>query len=200
MGRNTDDKSLELSRRNLAALSLGAAAIAAPIVAPAAPAQALAAGDRPSLEDRAAIDDLMTSYVWAYDTSDVDTFVSLFVQDDPLVVGMGKPHRGAKAIADWFAYLMDIRNREHGLWLHQAAHHVYRRHGGNWLVYSYATHFAFDTEARTYSVRSLGYFVCEVVPSNTGFRFRRFSITHWDRDAAPWKKPLPWAEADGLKG
>jgi len=184
-----------ISRRHLAALPLGAAALAA--MAGSAPARETLEG--PSLAERAAIEDLFTSYVWSYDCSDVALFLSLFVEDDPLVVGMGKPHRGRKAMADWFAYLLDIRERENGLWLHQAAHHHYRRHGANWLVYSYATHFAYDLGAKGYAVRSLGYFVSELVRAGQGFRFRRFSIAHWDKTALPWSKPLPWAEADDLK-
>lgn len=182
------------NRRQLAALPVGAAVL----LAGTKLARAHPVGDGPSLEERAAIDDLMTAYVWAYDCSDVEGFVGLFVDDDPLVVGLGTPHRGKQALADWFAYLMNIRDGENGQWLHQALHHVYRRQGANWLVYSYATHFAFDVDDGSYAVRSLGYFVSELVPSHTGYLFRRFSITHWDRTTVPWEKPLPWAEADGL--
>jgi len=183
-----------ISRRNLAIVPLGMASLMA--------LPATGAGrelpDRPSLEERAAIEDLFTTYVWSYDCSDSQLFLSLFVEDDPLVVGMGKAHRGKQAMADWFAYLLNIREKENALWLHQAAHHHYRRQGANWLVYSYATHFAYDLTAKGYVVRSLGYFVSELVAEGKAFRFRRFSISHWDKSAVPWARPLPWAEADGL--
>lgn len=196
-------RAIEFSRRNLAILPLGAAAAVVAGTGMAASTGAHAQSgtqppsDTPSLQERAAIDDLFTQYLWAYDCSDTALFLSLFVEEDPLVIGLGKPHRGKPAMADWFAYLLDIRDRENALWLHQAAHHVYRRHGDHWLVYSYATHFSYSPDAKSYDVRSLGYFVSELVPAGAGFRFRRFSITHWDKAALPWSKPLPWAEADG---
>lgn len=189
-----DRKGFNISRRGLAAIPVGAAAM----VAAAKPARAHDWRAQPTLEERAAVEDLMTAYVWAYDCSDVEGFLDLFVDDDPVVVGLGTPHRGKPALAAWFDYLMDIRDREDHLWLHQSAHHTYRRNGQNWLVYSYATHFSYDVNAESYGVRSLGYFVSELVPAPDGFLFRRFSITHWDRSTVPWKKPLPWAEADGL--
>jgi|GEM_PF-779923 len=188
-------RGLAFSRRNLAILPLGAAAVMVAGTGARAESPALA----PSLEERAAIEDLFTAYVWSYDCSDEGLFLSLFVDDDPLVVGMGKPHRGKKALSDWFAYLLDIRDRENGLWLHQAAHHTYRKSAAGWLVYSYATHFAYDVTAKDYDVRSLGFFVSELVPDGAGFKFRRFSITHWDKTTVPWAKPLPWAEVDGLE-
>lgn len=187
-------KGLEVSRRTLALLPLGVGAVA--MLGNQAAAHDLS--ERPSLEERAAIEDLFTAYVWSYDCSDVALFLSLFVDEDPLVVGMGKPHRGKPAMAEWFAYLLDIRDKENGLWLHQAAHHTYRRNGAGWLVYSYATHFVYDLTAKDYAVRSLGFFVSELVHVDGGFKFRRFSITHWDKAALPWSKPLPWAAADGL--
>lgn len=189
-------KGFEVSRRGLAAIPVGAAAL----IAAGSTARAHDWREKPTLEERAAVDDLMTAYVWAYDCDDVDTFLALFVDEDPLVMGLGTPHRGKEAMAAWFAYLMGIRNQDDALWLHQGLHHTYRRQGDNWLVYSYATHFSYAPGSRAYSVRSLGYFVTELVRSADGFLFRRFSITHWDRDTVPWNKPLPWAEADGLQG
>ncbi len=186
-----------LSRREMAALPLGAAALAALNGAPAA---ARTLGESPSLEERAAIEDLFTTYVWVYDCENLEGFLNLFIDEDPVVVGRGVTHRGKEALAAWFAYLMDIRNRDEALWLHQALHHTYRRNGDSWLVYSYATHFS-QTLANTGStVRSLGYFVSELVSVGNEFRMRRFSINSWDRTTLPWSKPLPWAEADSAAG
>lgn len=179
------------SRRDIAALPVGAAVLAA--LAPQAQAKSLP--DQPTVEERARIEDLFTSYVWAYDCSDVNVFLSLFVDQDPMVVGFGKAHRGKPALAQWFAYLLAIREKDNNLWMHQASHHKYVRNGKNWLVFSYAPHFAYDaTTLKSPVVRSLGYFVSEVEPAGAGFRFRRFSINHWDKTAAPWSKPMPWAE------
>jgi SnoaL-like domain len=184
---------LRLSRRAACALPLGIATAAA-LGAGAASARSI--GTSPSLKERAAIEDLFTAYVWAYDCNSVEGFLSLFLPDDPLVIGRGVAHRGREALAAWFAYLMDIRNRDDSVWLHQALHHSFRKNGDNWLVYSYATHFSQSPQAGTLNVRSLGYFVSELVHSGSEFRFRRFSINTWDRDALPWSKPLPWAQAD----
>ena len=136
---STDKNTFKLSRREVAALPLGIASIAA-LTAGSAAARTLA--DSPSLEQRAAIEDLFTAYVWAYDCENIEGFLALFVEEDPLVVGRGVTHRGKEALAAWFVYLMDIRKRDNALWLHQALHHTYRRNGDHWLVYSYATHFA----------------------------------------------------------
>lgn len=186
-----------LSRRAVATLPLGIAAMAAVNGGQAA---ARTLGESPSLEERAAIEDLFTAYVWVYDCESVQGFLDLFIDEDPVVIGRGVAHRGKEALAAWFVYLMDIRNRDNALWLHQALHHTYRRNGDNWLVYSYATHFAQSLENNATSVRSLGYFVSELVPVGNEFRMRRFSINTWDRTTLPWSKPLPWAEADSAAG
>ena len=185
----------DVSRRELAALPLGLGLLAVAT----SPAYAAKPADRvdPSLinvlpiEDRQAIGDLFTTYVWAYDCSDEAGFLDLFTED-ALIVGMGKRHAGREAMGAWFRYLLDIRERENDLWLHEAGQHRFVGTGDKCLVYSYATHFNSSPDGKRYGVRSLGYFVSECVRQRGGWKFRRFSISHWDKSMQPWKKPLPW--------
>ncbi|HVW70652.1 MAG TPA: hypothetical protein VHB68_16860, partial [Steroidobacteraceae bacterium] len=76
---------------------------------------------------------------------------------------------------------------------HVAYNHRFEGDAQRCVVYSYATHFNSNREKKTLGVRSAGYFVCECVNTDHGWRFRRFSINHWDRTRPPWNKPLPWA-------
>lgn len=184
------DRTLALSRRQLAlgGLALAAAATAAPGLAAARPA-------RFTLADRAGIEDLFTRYLWAYDCSDEAEFLSLFAPD-ALVVGRGKLYQGREAILGWFRYLIAMREQEgDDIWMHQAGQFHFVPNGKSCVVYAFATHFNANTAKGTKGVRSLGYFTCECVRSGDTWQFRRFSISTWDRNQVPWKKPLPW---DGL--
>ena len=186
-----------MSRRELAALPVGVGLLLS--AGPSVAAEVGRGGDsaavnRLPLEDRKGIEDLFSTYVWAYDCSDEAGFLELFTEDG-LVVGLGTKHVGKEAMGAWFRYLLDIREREDDLWLHQAAHHRFVGSGNSYIVYSYATHFNYAINAKTYGVRSLGYFVSECVKQDGIWKFRRFSISHWDKAAQPWKKPLPWDAA-----
>jgi len=180
-----------ISRRGVGGVALSAALVAAG-VQPAA-GQELASVSL-SVEDRLGIIDLFANYVWAYDCSDLAEFLSLFT-DDALVVGRGTVYRGKEELAGWFNYLLGLRENEgDDIWMHEAGQ--FRFEGTSpVIVYAYATHFNGNIEKATRGVRSLGYFVCECVSTETGWKFNRFSITTWDRTTLPWKKPLPWAAA-----
>ena len=182
---------LTMNRRTLAAAGLGLTLVAASQPALAAkPAKPL----RLSAEDRIAIEDLFSNYAWAYDCTDADEFISLFTTD-ALVVGRGKLYNDRTAILGWFKYLIDMREAEgDDIWMHEAGQFRVEPQGpGRALVYCYATHFNGKSTTTARGVRSLGYFVCECVKEQGAWKFRRFSITTWDRKALPWKKPLPWA-------
>ena len=184
-----------LTRRELAAAGMGLSTAAA--LAPAA-ANARSGSQRisPSLEDRAGIQDLFVRYLWSYDCTDEDEFLSLF-SDDPLVVGRGTNYRGKVAILGWFRYLIAMREREgDDIWMHEAGQFRFVPQGSSCIVYAYATHFNANAARATRGVRSLGYFVCECIKERGEWQFRRMSISTWDRNKLPWKKPLPWAEAD----
>lgn len=181
-----------ISRRALAGVGLGLAGAAA--LSPASARPRRAAG-RPSLEERAGIEDLFTRYLWAYDCSDEDEFLSLFTAD-ALVVGKGNAYRDRAAILGWFRNLIAMREREgDDIWMHEAGQFRFTPAGAGCIVYAYATHFNANTAKAARGVRSLGYFTCECVPEGGEWKFRRFSITAWDRTVVPWKKPLPWAGA-----
>lgn len=188
-------KAREINRRELAMAGLGLAA-AAGIAAGAAPAAAARPGKGGiPVEDRLGIEDLFSSYVWAYDCTDEEEFAGLFTED-ALVVGRGTLYRDREAILGWFRYLIDMREREgDDIWMHEAGQFKFFRSDSGWIVYSYATHFNGKTSTSARGVRSLGYFVCECVRHAGNWKFRRFSITTWERTKVPWKKPLPWAEA-----
>lgn len=179
-----------ISRRALAGVGLCVAGAAA--LSPASARPRRAAG-KLSLEDRAGIEDLFTRYLWAYDCSDEDEFLSLFTAD-ALVVGKGTAYRDRAAILGWFRYLVAMREREgDDIWMHEAGQFRFTPAGAGCIVYAYATHFSANTAKAARGVRSLGYFTCECVPEGGEWKFRRFSISTWDRTMVPWKKPLPWA-------
>lgn len=181
-----------ISRRALTLTGLGVAATAA--LAPAASARPLRGTVRLTLEDRAAIEDLFTRYLWSYDCTDEEEFLSLFT-DDALVVGKGTNYRGKPAILGWFHTLIAMRERDgDDIWMHEAGQFRFMPAGQGCMVYAYATHFNGNSTKATRGVRSLGYFACECVRSADGWQFRRFSISAWDRTTLPWKKPLPWAD------
>lgn len=177
-----------ISRRALGLLGLGVAG-AATLPAAARPRRT----GKLSLEDRAGIEDLFTRYLWAYDCSDEEEFLSLFTAD-ALVVGKGNAYRDRAAILGWFRNLIAMREREgDDIWMHEAGQFRFVPAGQGCIVYAYATHFNANTAKAARGVRSLGYFTCECVPEGGAWKFRRFSISTWDRNLVPWKKPLPWA-------
>ncbi len=184
------DKSvMTVSRRQLAAIGLGVAVVAQVPSVQAKPRSAAPL----AVADRLAIEDLFSNYVWAYDCSDADEFISLFA-DDALVVGRGTLYRDREAILGWFRYLLNIRETEgDDIWMHEAGQFRFDGGGDSCIVYAYATHFNGKTTTTVRGVRSLGYFACECVKRGGKWKFRRFSITTWDRNMLPWKKPLPWA-------
>lgn len=185
---NSDAKGL--TRRALGGLG-AAVALAAGTSAAAAPAarkRALA------VADRLAIEDLFSNYVWSYDCTDADEFISLFTADAQ-VVGRGKLYANREQILGWFRYLIDMREAEgDDIWMHEAGQFRFDPQAdGSCVVYAYATHFNGLSTTTRRGVRSLGYFVSECVREDGAWKFRRFSITTWDRKSVPWKKPLPWA-------
>lgn len=180
------------TRRSLVLAGLGAAAGAEMTPASAAPRRRKAALTQ---DDRAAVIDLFSRYVWAHDCTDEEEFLSLFT-DDALVVGKGTAYRGKPAILSWFRNLIAMREREgDDTWMHEAGQFRFAPAGQGCLVYAYATHFNANTAKGTRGVRSLGYFTCECIRQGGDWRFRRFSISAWDRTKVPWKKPLPWVDA-----
>lgn len=149
-------------------------------------------------EDRDAIEDLFSRYVWAYDCSDEAEFASLFTAD-AVVVGKGTVYRGAEAIIGWLRYLTAMRDREgDDVWMHEAGQFRFVPTApGTCLVYAYATHFSANSAKAQRGVRSLGSFTAECVRHAGEWRFRRFSISPWDHSKVPWAKPLPWADTAG---
>lgn len=187
-------KQTNVSRRELALVSLGAAATATlfPISADAKPGRS---ESTLRLEDRIAIEDLFTRYLWSYDCTDEEEFLSLFT-DDALVVGKSTRYQSKSEILGWFRYLIAMREREgDDIWMHEAGQFHFISTGEACLVYAYATHFNGNSAKAARGVRSLGYFACECVKGHGGWQFRRFSISPWDRTKLPWKKPLPWEDA-----
>lgn len=187
----SDNTRFEISRRRLAAVGLGLACASA-----ATSAQAITAKMRKpvSLDDRAAIQDLFTQYLWAYDCSDASAFADVFAPD-AVVVGKGIEHRGREKILAWFAGLLEMREREQDdAWLHEAGQFHFVPTATGCIVYAYATHFRSSSANGTRGVRSLGYFTCDCRKVGGRWLFHRFSISPWDRHRLPWTKPLPWSD------
>lgn len=191
--KSASKHAVTVGRRDLAlgGLAVSAAAALAPVTASA---KRDGGTPRPTLEDRAAIADLFTRYLWSYDCTDEEEFLALFT-DDALVVGKGTSYVGKSAILGWFRYLIAMREREgDDIWMHEAGQLRFMPAGQAWLVYAYATHFNGNSAKAERGVRSLGYFACECVKNADDWKFRRFSISPWDSTKLPWKKPLPWAD------
>lgn len=187
-------KQTTVSRRDLALYGLSAAATAT-LVPASATAKARHGESALVLEDRIAIEDLFTRYLWSYDCTDEEEFLSLFT-DDALVVGKSTRYQGKPEILGWFRYLIAMREREgDDIWMHEAGQFRFMSAGQACLVYAYATHFNGNSAKAARGVRSLGYFACECVKGHGGWQFLRFSISPWDRTRLPWKKPLPWEDA-----
>ena len=180
-----------LSRRALAAVAGLGVAMAAGGAAGGADAARPAAFTE---SDRAAVIDLFSAFCWSFDCTDEEAFLDLFT-GDALVVGMGVAHRGREAIARWFRYLVALREKDGDDWLHEAGQFRFVPDGAGCIAYAYATHFGANPQTGARFVRSLGYFVADCVRADGRWRFRRFSISGWDKALLPWKKPLPW---DGL--
>lgn len=181
-----------LNRRELAVGGLGVAAAAAVSSSPTGASNRGQSALR--LEDRVAIEDLFSRYLWAYDCTDEEEFLAIFAEN-ALVVGRGKLYRGQDAILGWFRYLVALRETEgDAIWMHEASQFRFMRHGDNYIVYAYATHFNTKADHATRGIRSLGYFVCECEKAGDEWKFRHLSISTWDRNKVPWKKPLPWAD------
>jgi len=182
-----------ISRRALAA-SLPLLPLATPGAASAAGRQAAAHPVSPS--DRAAIEDLYVRYVWSYDCNDEQGFLELFTPD-AIAIGypeMNEVYKTREALLGWFRFLTQLREKEGDDWQHVAYNHKFDGDSRRCIVYSYATHFNSNRKKKILGVRSAGYFVSECVNTAEGWRFRRFSINHWDRTRPPWTKPLPWAD------
>jgi len=182
-----------MSRRALAA-SLSLLPLATVAATDSASRHPGAAGISPA--DRAAIEDLYVRYMWSYDCNDEQGFLDLFTAD-AIAVGypeMKEVYRTPEAMLGWFRFLTQLREKEGDDWQHFAYNHRFEGDAKRCVVYSYATHFNSNREKKTLGVRSTGYFVCECVNTAEGWRFRRFSINHWDRTRPPWTKPLPWAD------
>ncbi|HWM47027.1 MAG TPA: nuclear transport factor 2 family protein [Xanthobacteraceae bacterium] len=69
-----------------------------------------------AIEDRLAIEDLYSDYVWALDTGDVHGFLALFVPDGVFGDTAGNRYRGPDAIARYVTDLVHsppFRGRQH---------------------------------------------------------------------------------------
>ena len=172
----------------------GALLMGAALAAAAPGAQALQPVPGLSVEDRTTIQDLFTTYLWAFDCGDENGFLDLFTPDG-MIVGLGKAYVGHEAMGDWFRRLIAMRDTAEDAWLHEAGQFRFDGDGHRCIVYAYATHFRMHLPSRDLGVRSLGYYVNECVRTDGVWRFRRFSINRWDNNLQPWRKPMPWDEA-----
>lgn len=179
-----------VTRRGMAGMSVALAAALSTTTS-------LASDKRPAaitLEDRVAIQDLFSSYLWAFDCTDESAFLDLFTPD-AIVIGKSAPYNGRDAIVGWFRTLIEMREREgDDTWMHEAGQFKFIPKANAWVVYAYATHFSGNATKGVRGVRSLGYFACECRQDRSGWKFHRLAIVPWDRKQLPWKKPLPWAD------
>lgn len=183
-------QTLGLSRRWLFFVPAMLGLVATPVAAHTRRAR-LPLRVRLTLQDRTEIQDLFSAYLWAYDCSDEEGFLDLFTEEG-MVVGRGRHHIGREAMRAWFRYLLNLRDTAGDLWLHVAAQFRFEGDGNTCVVYAYATHFRSHPASEMLGVRSLGYFVNECVKVDGAWKFRRLSISSWDNNAQPWKKPKPW--------
>jgi len=196
MASNDGKNGPQISRRHLAQLAAGAALAAGTSDMALAAHKPLA--QRLNAEDRLAIQDLFSAFMWAYDCSDLSEWLSLFT-DDALLAGRGTMFRGEEALTAWFQRNLKIRDTEGAdIWMHENGQFRFEGSASPVVVYAYATHFAGKFGEGThgdFGVRSLAYLVGECVDVKGAWKFRRFGIVPWDKSMLPWKKPLPWATA-----
>lgn len=185
MNEATRRRNAGTSRRSALLLPAALASAVAAATAEASPRRRL------TLEDRAAIQDLFSAYLWAFDCSDVDGFLDLFT-DDAILIGIGRRYETEAAMREWFLNLLSTRDTAGDAWLHEAGQFRFDGDGSSCVVYAYATHFRLQPVTRELGVRSLGYYVNECVKVEGAWKFRRFSINRWDNTTQPWKKPKPW--------
>lgn len=173
-----------LSRRDLARLGAGMA-VAAPALA-AGPAEARAAGKKPSrvpVEDRLDIIELMARYAWAYDTNNVPDLLATFTADGTMYA-FGDPVGGRDKIAEMIAG--NAERRGTAGWQHLTDHHVFRDYTGDrCTVYSFYTMMEGDAAGANGRVRAMGYYTSYCRKENGEWLFARRDVTRWN-GKRPW--------------
>lgn len=175
-----EDKT-KLSRRDVARLGTGIAALAVPAAAAAA-AQPSRGGARISAGDRLEIIELMARYAWAYDTNETQDMLDTFTDDGVLYVFGNKV--GGKAEIP--AFLAEGVNMRGEAYQHLTDHHVFRDFTGNaCTVYSFYTMIDADKNGSNGRVRAVGYYVSYCRKERGEWRFAR-------RDVVRWNGKQPW--------
>ncbi len=140
---------------------------------------------RVSVEDRAAIDDLLMDYVWASDTADVEAYALTFAGDGVLIDSSGGRHEGRVAIQQYareFFALPGGRGRVHFFQKMRMS-----AEAGGIRVFSFWQVVQSIAATREGKLRSVG--TCDdfCVWTPEGWRFAERRIGRWNDETAPWK-------------
>jgi hypothetical protein len=194
--QDADDKEIgdvQMVQKGMSRRQLAAASLAAAVAVTGSSAKATPKSDgKLAIEDRLALDDLMTAFVWSYDCTDKAGFLDLYT-DDAVVIGITQSMSGKAAMGKWFDYLIDLREKEGDTWFHLATHHHFEGAAPIVRIWSYTPHFRWKLETKEMGIRSLGILTSECIKERGIWKFRRFAVSHLDKSALPWKRPLPWA-------
>lgn len=171
-----------LTRRDIARLSAGLAALSLPATAtPAATGKRRQA--RIPAQDRLEVMELIALYAWAYDTSHPDDLVDTFTQDGTLTV-FGRPIGGREEIRSFIAGA--IANRGEAGWQHLTDQHVFRDYSGErCTVYSFYLMAEADRSGGNGRVRAMGYYVSHCRKEAGEWRFASREIVRWN-SKRPW--------------
>lgn len=132
------------------------------------------------LEDRFAIQDLLTRYAWALDTGDVDGLVACFVPDGVLIEDVfeeadhWRGHEQLRRLGEHYRSVPNFPGRQHHITQVQIDGTGERR---------YVRSFIFVTECRgepPYVVRFAGYYEDTVVKIDGAWLFSERVIRLWD--------------------
>jgi len=135
-----------------------------------------------SVQDRFAIEDLISAYSWALDTGDVDGLVSCFTKDAIMMEEVFEDpdiwhgHEGIRGIAEHYRNAPGFPGRQH----HVTQKQFMPQDDGSVNMRS----FAFVTECEgepPYLLRFTGWYDDKVVKDTDGqWRFKRRTVRLWD--------------------
>jgi hypothetical protein len=135
-----------------------------------------------NVEDRIALEDLMSAYSWALDTGDVDALVACFTADAQMVEevfedpDIWEGHEGIRGVAEHYRNAPGFPGRQH----HVSQTQYFPQQDGSVKLRS----FCFVTECEgepPYLLRFTGYYDDVAVKTAQGeWRFQRRTIRLWD--------------------
>lgn len=171
-----------LSRRDLARVGTGLAALALPMAGAMAIEPAVPHSRIPA-QDRGEIIELMARYAWAYDTGEIQDLLDTFTDDGTMVV-FGDLIGGKDQIGPFIADA--VTRRGTAGWQHLTDHHIFRDFTGDLCTaYSFYLMAEADETGANGRVRAMGYYTSYCRKENGEWLFARRDVTRWNSHR-PW--------------